>query len=118
MSTPASAVWKTLFVGQDMSDPFIQATFIALSKATPDERRHMLDALARGRAVRGRSAPGGNSGRSLLKAPGARPSRIRPLANDLPCSTAHFPGAAAGPKLAPFSGPGCPPGRTFWGQSV
>jgi hypothetical protein len=39
--------WNAVFVGQDMTDPFIKIAFAALAKATPDQRRHMLDALSR-----------------------------------------------------------------------
>ena len=46
--SPTSADdWKAAFVGQDMTDPFIKVAFAALAKATPDQRRHMLDALSR-----------------------------------------------------------------------
>jgi hypothetical protein len=47
MSSPGADDWKAVFVGQDMSDPFIKAAFSALSKAAPDRRRQLLDSLSR-----------------------------------------------------------------------
>ena len=48
MSPPSgNEDWKAVFVGQDMTDPFIKVAFVALERATPDQRRLMLDALSR-----------------------------------------------------------------------
>jgi hypothetical protein len=48
MTTPQNDHdWISVFVGQDMGDLFIQTTFRVLAKATPEQRRQKLDALAR-----------------------------------------------------------------------